>query len=165
MKSRREFIKTTAVAGTAITILPSHVFSKSVENKIRLGIIGVGLRGQNHLELALKRDDVDVIAICDIQQRMIDMSLGVIAQEGKSKPQVVLDGPNGYKKMLENKDIDAVIIATPWEWHKTMCIDAMNAMKYVGCEVITGMTVDECWEIVHTSEKTGIPLMMLENVC
>src|SRR6478736_8569009 len=165
MKSRREFIKTTAAAGAAITILPSHVFSKSAENKIRLGIIGVGLRGQNHLELALRRDDVDVIAICDIQQRMIDMSLGVVAQEGKSKPQVILDGPNGYKKLLENKDIDAVIIATPWEWHKIMCIDAMNAKKYVGCEVITGMTVEECWELVHTSERTGMPLMMLENVC
>src|SRR6478609_5639030 len=165
MKSRREFIKTTAAAGAAITILPSHVFSKSAENKVRLGIIGVGLRGQNHLELALKRDDVEVIAICDIQQRMIDMSLGIVAQAGKAKPQVILDGPYGYKKMLENKDIDAVIIATPWQWHTVMCIDSMNAKKYVGCEVITGMTVEECWEIVHTSEKTGMPLMMLENVC
>ncbi len=166
MKSRRDFIKTTAVAGAAITILPSHVvFSKSAESKVRLGFIGVGLRGQSHLELALKRDDVEVVTICDIQQRMIDMSLGLIAQEGKPKPQVILDGPNGYKKLLENKDIDAVIIATPWEWHKVMCIDAMNAKKYVGCEVITGMTVDECWEIVRTSEKTGMPLMMLENVC
>src|SRR5258706_5222836 len=166
INSRRDFRKTTAVAGAAITILPSHVvFSKSAESKIKLGFIGVGLRGQSHLELALKRDDVEVIAICDIQQRMIDMSLGIVAQEGKAKPQVILDGPHGYKKLLENKDIDAVIIATPWEWHKTMCIDAMNAKKYVGCEVITGMTVDECWEIVRTSEKTGMPLMMLENVC
>ncbi len=166
MKSRRDFIKTSALAGAAFSILPSDtVFSKEPESKIRLGFIGVGLRGQSHLELALKRKDVDVVAICDIQQRMIDMSLGLVAQEGKPKPQVILDGPQGYKKMLENKDIDAVIIATPWEWHKTMCIDAMNAKKYVGCEVITGMTVDECWELVHTSEKTGMPLMMLENVC
>jgi predicted dehydrogenase len=166
MKSRRDFLKTTAVAGAAITILPSHVvFPKSPENKIRLGFIGVGLRGQGHLELALQREDVDVVAICDIQQRMIDMSLGIFAQEGKAKPQVILDGAMGYKKLLENKDIDAVIIATPWELHKTMCIDAMNAKKYVGCEVITGMTVDECWEIVRASEKTGMPLMMLENVC
>jgi predicted dehydrogenase len=166
MKSRRDFIKTTALAGAAFSILPTQVaFPKDAESKVRLGFIGVGLRGQNHLELALKRDDVEVVAICDIQQRMIDMSLGIVAQEGKSKPKVILDGPQGYKKLLENKDIDAVIIATPWEWHKTMCIDAMNAKKYVGCEVITGMTVDECWEIVHTSEKTGMPLMMLENVC
>jgi predicted dehydrogenase len=76
-----------------------------------------------------------------------------------------MDGPYGYKKLLEIKEIDAVIISTPWEWHTVMCIDAMNAGKYVGCEVITGMTVEECWEIVHTSEHTGMPLMMLENVC
>lgn len=166
MKSRRDFIKTTALAGAAISILPSKsVFAGNFENKVRLGFIGVGLRGQSHLELALKRDDVEVVAICDIQQRMIDMSLGLVAQEGKAKPSVILEGPQGYKKLLERKDIDAVIIATPWEWHKVMCIDAMNAKKYVGCEVITGMTVDECWELVRTSEKTGMPLMMLENVC
>src|SRR6516162_7854795 len=163
MKTRRDFIKTTALAGAAISILPSKVFSSGAENKVRLGFIGVGARGQNHLELALDRDDVEVVAICDIQQRMIDMSLGVVANSGKPKPQVILDGPQGYKKLLENKDIDAVIISTPWEWHTRMCIDAMNAKKYVGCEVIVGMTVDECWELVKTSEKTGMPLMMLEN--
>jgi predicted dehydrogenase len=96
---------------------------------------------------------------------MIDMSLKLIADAGRPKPQVIMDGPYGYKKLLENKDIDAVIIATPWEWHTVMCIDSMNAKKYVGCEVITGMTIEECWELVHTSERTGMPLMMLENVC
>ena len=163
--TRRNFIKTSAVAGLGLSILPSSVFSKEKATKVRLGFIGVGMRGQNHLELALMRNDVEVIAICDIQQRMIDMSLALISKSGKAKPQVIMDGPNGYKKLLENKDIDAVIIATPWEWHTVMCIDAMNAKKYVGCEVITGMTVEECWELVHTSERTGMPLMMLENVC
>jgi len=164
--NRRNFIKTSATAGIGISILPSGiVFSKEKDTKVRLGFIGVGLRGQNHLELALRRSDTEVIAICDIQQRMIDMSLKLIAEAGKPKPQVIMDGPYGYKKLLENKDIDAVIIATPWEWHTVMCIDSMNAKKYVGCEVITGMTVEECWELVHTSERTGMPLMMLENVC
>jgi len=109
MKTRRDFIKSTAVAGAAFSILPSSiVFSKSPESKVRLGFIGVGARGQNHLELALDRDDVEVVAICDIQQRMIDMSLGLVANSGKTKPQIILDGPQGYKKLLENKDIDAV---------------------------------------------------------
>ena len=80
-------------------------------------------------------------------------------------PQVIMEGPHGYKKLLENKNIDAVIIATPWEWHTVMCLDSMRAKKYVGCEVITGMTVEECWQLVHASEETGMPLMMLENVC
>jgi len=164
--NRRNFIKTSATAGIGLSILPSGiVFAKDKEPKIRLGFIGVGLRGQNHLELTLKRSDTEVVAICDVQQRMIDSSLKLIADAGKPKPQVIMDGPYGYKKLLENKDIDAVIIATPWEWHTVMCIDSMNAKKYVGCEVITGMTIEECWQLVHTSERTGMPLMMLENVC
>jgi predicted dehydrogenase len=166
MNNRRNFLKSTAVAGLGLSILPSGiVFAKEKETKVRLGFIGVGLRGQSHLELALKRTDTDVIAICDVQQRMVDTSLKMISDSGKPKPQVIMDGPYGYKKLLENKDIDAVIISTPWEWHTVMCIDAMNAKKYVGCEVITGMTVEECWQLVHTSERTGMPLMMLENVC
>ena len=164
--NRRNFIKTSTAAGLGFSILPSGIlFSKDKDTKIKLGLIGVGLRGQNHLELALKRTDTDVVAICDVQQPMIDMSLKMIAEAGKPKPQVIMEGPYGYKKLLENKDMDAVIIATPWEWHTVMCIDSMNAKKYVGCEVITGMTVEECWQLVHTSERTGMPLMMLENVC
>ena len=166
MTTRRNFLKTSTAASVGISLLPSSaVFGKDKESKVRLGFIGVGLRGQNHLELALKRSDVEVLALCDVQPRMMEMSLKLVTESGKPKPAVILDGPYGYKKLLENKDIDAVIISTPWEWHTVMCIDAMNAKKYVGCEVITGMTIEECWRLVHTSEKTGMPLMMLENVC
>jgi predicted dehydrogenase len=166
MRSRRDFIKTTSLLGAGAALLPDQpVFGEAVDPKLRVGFIGVGLRGQNHLELALRRSDVEVIALCDVQQRMMDAALQMVAKAGKPKPQVILNGPTGYKKLLENKDIDAVIIATPWEWHTAMCLDAMNAKKYVGCEVITGMTIEECWELVRTSERTGMPLMMLENVC
>jgi predicted dehydrogenase len=166
MTSRRDFIKTTAIAGAGFTILPSGIVTAHEKvSKAKLGFIGVGLRGQNHLALALRRNDVDVVAICDLQQRMIDMSKELIRKSGKPMPQIILDGPYGYRKLLENKDIDAVIISTPWEWHTIMCLDAMRAKKYVGCEVITGSTIEECWQLVHTSEQTGMPLMMLENVC
>lgn len=164
--TRRSFIKNAAIAATGLSMLPSSsIFSQDRRAKVRLGFIGVGMRGQNHLDLALRRNDVEVVAICDIQQRMIDMSKSLIKKAGKPMPAVIMDGPHGYRKLLENKDIDAVIIATPWEWHTVMCLDSMNAKKYVGCEVITGMTIEECWELVHTSERTGMPLMMLENVC
>src|SRR5258708_5330183 len=166
MPSRRDFIKTTALAGAGLTILPSrNIFAKDVDSKLRLGFIGVGLRGQSHLELALRRNDVEVIALCDVQQRMMDMANELVAKSGKPKPKIILEGPYGYKKLLENKEIDAVVIATPWEWHFPMCVDEMNEKKYVGCEVITGMKIEECWELVLTSERTGMPLMMLENVC
>lgn len=163
--SRRDFVKSTAIAGLGLSILPSGtVFSKDKERKARLGFIGVGLRGQHHLQLALQRNDVEVLAIVDVQQRMIDMSKDLIKKLGKRMPQVIMEGPHGYRKLLENNDIDAVIISTPWEWHTQMSIDAMNAKKYVGCEVPVGTTIEECWQLVHTSERTGMPLMMLENV-
>jgi predicted dehydrogenase len=155
--TRRSFIKNAAIAASAFTILPSSaIFGQNRDPKVRLGFIGVGLRGQNHLDLALRRNDVEVVAICDVQQNMIDSSKQRIKKAGKPMPAVFMEGPYGYRKLLENKDIDAVIIATPWEWHTVMCIDAMNAKKYVGCEVITGMTVEECWQLVHTSERTGM---------
>nr|HPH45864.1 twin-arginine translocation signal domain-containing protein [Chryseolinea sp.] len=72
--SRRDFIKTTALASAGFSLLNSTIlFAKDKEAKVRLGIIGVGFRGQNHLELALMRNDVEVVAICDMQQSMIDM--------------------------------------------------------------------------------------------
>jgi len=155
--SRREFIKT-SMAGASLSILPAEVlFGRSAEPKVRLGFIGVGLRGQGHLDLALRRNDVDVVSICDVDQGMIDSSKELIKKSGKPMPQVIMEGPYGYKKLLENRNCDAVIIATPWEWHTVMCIDAMKAKKYVGCEVITGMTVEECWQLGHTSEETGMP--------
>jgi predicted dehydrogenase len=113
----------------------------------------------------LRRNDVTVVALCDIQPRMMDMALQLVSKAGKSRPQVILEGHEGYKLLLGNSDIDAVIISTPWEWHYLMCMDAMTAGKYVGCEVITGMTIAECTNLVANSEKTGMPLMMLENVC
>lgn len=165
--TRRDFIKTTAIAGAGLSLVSTEKLfgTPAADTKVRLGFIGVGLRGQGHLDLALRRSDVEVVAICDVQQRMIDMSKELIKKSGKPMPQIIMDGNYGYKKLLENKNIDAVVIATPWEWHTVMCLDAMKAKKYVGCEVITGMTVEECWELVRTSEETGMPLMMLENVC
>jgi predicted dehydrogenase len=162
--NRRAFIKSSAVAGMGLALKPSSLLV-SDEATIKVGVIGVGLRGQSHLELLLKRSDVEVVAICDIQQRMIDDSKKMIEAAGKKLPKVYDKGPQDYKNLLNQKNIDAVIIATPWEWHTPMCLDAMNAGKYAGCEVITGQTIEECWQLVHTSESTGMPLMMLENVC
>src|SRR6478752_4230015 len=102
--SRRDFIKTTALAGVGLSVLSSNsAWAKDKDAKVRLGFIGVGFRGQGHLELALMRSDVEVVAICDVQQPMIDMSKEIIKKSGKPMPQIILDGPHGYKKLLENK--------------------------------------------------------------
>ncbi|MBN8577239.1 MAG: Gfo/Idh/MocA family oxidoreductase [Cytophagales bacterium] len=165
MTTRRDFIRAASAAGLGFSMLPLASWADQKPKNVRVGFIGVGLRGQGHLDLLLNRSDVDVVAICDVQARMIEMSKSLIKKSGKPMPQIINEGPYGYRKLLENKEIEAVIISTPWEWHTVMCLDAMNAGKYVGCEVITGMSVEECWQLVYTSERTGMPLMMLENVC
>jgi hypothetical protein len=134
-------------------------------DKVRLGYIGVGLRGQNHIQEGLLRDDVEIIAICDIQERSLKETRELFAKAGKKLPKEYTGGLDAYKSLLEHKDIDAVIIATPWQFHKDQAIHAMQAKKYVGCEVIAGITLDDHWEIVKTSEQTGMPYMTLENVC
>jgi predicted dehydrogenase len=163
--TRREFVKSSAITGLGAAMIPSNLQNKMDDKPIKIGLIGVGMRGQDHLELLLKRSDVEVVAICDIQPKMIDTSKSIVTKSGKKMPRIYDKGPMNYIDLLNDPSIEAVVISTPWEWHTPMCIDAMNAKKYVGCEVITGQTIEECWQLVHTSEKTGMPLMMLENVC
>ncbi len=162
--NRREFIHTGAVA-SGIAILPSGSIFAASATKVRLGYIGVGARGMSHISEGLLRDDVEIVAICDTQESSLKICREAIAKAGKPAAKEYTDSIDAYKRLLDRKDIDAVIIATPWQFHHAQSIDAMKAGKYVGCEVIAGLTVKEHWDIVNTSEQTGVPYMTLENVC
>ena len=161
---RRTFVKNGTIAAAGFAILPSaSLFADT--GKVRLGYIGVGERGMNHISEGILRDDVEIVAVCDIQERSLKICREFIAKHNKPAVKEYTGGLDAYKKLLERKDIDAVIIATPWQFHYPQAIEAMKAGKYVGCEVIAGLSVDEHWDIVRTSEKTGMPYMTLENVC
>jgi predicted dehydrogenase len=162
---RRDFIKQTSAAAAGFAILPSGSLFTMSGNRVRLGYIGVGERGRSHIAEALLRDDVEIVAICDIQEASLQHCREQIKKSGKATPLEYTGGLDAYKKLLDHKAIDAVIIATPWQFHHPQAIDAMNAGKYVGCEVVAGLSMQDHWDIVHTSERTGIPYMTLENVC
>lgn len=134
-------------------------------NTVRVGFIGVGARGSGHVEQMLLLEGVEVKAICDLYQDWADRSAKACTDKGRPKPTVYVNGKNEYKKMLERDDIDIVIIATPWEEHTRMAVDAMNAGKHAFVEVPAAVTLDECWKLVETSEKTQKHCMMMENVC
>jgi hypothetical protein len=162
---RRNFIKSTAAASTVALISPNSLFAnKGKLDKVRVGLVGSGMRGQVHLSELLKRSDVEVIAIAEPDQRMIDYS-NKIFERNKKKPVKYYMGDTGYKELYKRKDIDAVIIATPWELHEIQAIEAMKAGKIVGLEVCGAITLDECWNYVDTYEKTKVPIFMMENVC
>jgi len=153
------------MAATVLGISPS-AFGSRAEKKARLAFIGVGLRGQNHLDNALRRADVEVVAICDVDEHMLTMAGNVVKKSGKAMPQVFKGDPYAYRKLLELKNIDGVIIATPWEWHCPMIIDSLQAgIKYIGTEVILGITLDDHWKVVRETEKQKAHVSMLENVC
>ena len=168
MSSRRDFVKKTALAGTALALAPGVSFGASLNSsrdRLNVGLIGVGLRGTNHLNNCLLRDDVDITAICDIDPRRNKIALELIDKAGKKKPKVFAQDEYDYRNLLELSEVDAVIISTPWLWHTRMAKDAMLAGKYAGLEVSAANTMEECWDLVNTHEETGTHLMILENVC
>ncbi|MBK8494784.1 MAG: Gfo/Idh/MocA family oxidoreductase [Chitinophagaceae bacterium] len=164
---RKDFIKRSTLAAASVALLPSSsLFAHSNDKQVRVALIGVGLRGQNHLELLLMRTDVEVVAICDIDDRMLSGSKKMIVKSGKKIPAVFTGDPYAWKKMLEIKGLDAVIISTPWEWHREMIIGSIESgISYIGSEVMIGITLQDHWDVVKAAEKYKAHVMMLENVC
>ena len=165
---RRDFVKTTALGGAALTLAPSFSYGRSSfkrKQKVAIGFIGVGGRGRSHLRNIMKREDVVIPAICDIDPKAIELAQNIIVKSGRPKAAVYSDSDYAFLKMLQRDDIEGVIIATPWNWHTPMSVAAMKAGKYAGVEVSAATTLTECWDLVNTYEETGVPTMILENVC
>ena len=152
---RRTFLKTGAIAAAGFSLLPTGSLFASAIKKVRLGYIGVGARGMNHVAEGMLRDDVEIVAVCDIQESSLKVFREFVASKGHAPIKEYTGALDAYKKLLDRSDIDAVIIATPWQFHHPQAIDAMKAGKYVGCEVIAGLTIEDHWDIVRTSEKPG----------
>ena len=126
--NRKDFVKTGGLAAAAMMMTPGQSFSRAADPKVKLAIIGVGARGRDHLDLVLRRDDVDLVAICDIDDRALKASKEIITKSGKKMPEVFTGDNYAWKKMLEVKGgLDAVLIVTPWEWHKPMVIGSLEA--------------------------------------
>jgi len=160
---RRKFIKSAALGSGAIAVGSTLSFAANNQRKIKVGFIGVGGRGRGLLNTMLSIDWVEVPAICDINPGALATTQEIIKKHGGKKAAEYGKDELDYKKLVERDDLDAVIIATYWQWHTPMAVDAMKAGKYVGVEVPAALSIDECWQLVNTSEETGIPCMMLEN--
>lgn len=167
MDSRRNFIKKSTILGTGISLFPGLTFginNKDKHHNLKIGMIGVGLRGTNHLDNLLLRDDITITAICDIDPKRIDIAVNKITQKRQKKPLLFGKDDYDYRNLLALENVDAVIISTPWLWHTLMAKDTMRAGKYTGLEVSAANTMEECWDLVNTHEETGTHLMILENV-
>jgi predicted dehydrogenase len=181
--TRRNFIKKFTVAGIgAAGITVANKAEAAINNvaetqqkkktagkddgKLRFGFIGTGSRCQEHINNVLAIGDTKIVAVCDIQQGPLDRTLKHIAKFNVPEPKIYTGSERAFEQMLNNEEFDCIIIASPWEWHVPMSVAAMKAgVPYVGVEVSAANTVEECWDLVNTSEATGSQLNIMENVC
>jgi hypothetical protein len=113
------------------------------------------------IETILACEEAEVTAICDVYEDRLERSAELINKMRGTTPDKYTD----YKDVLKSDNVDAVLVATAWETHISIAIEAMKAGKITALEVGGACSIEECWKLVHTYEETGTPIMMMENCC
>ncbi len=162
---RREFAKTVSVAGLGLTLQTSSFANpmKKIDKTVRFGVIGIGNRGTHLMKTLLSIEGVEIGGLCDIDKSQLDNAINICVEAGRKKPEGYYKNEQSYRQLLDREDIDAVLIATYWDSHAAIATYAMEQEKYPGIEVPAALSLKECWDLVDTSERTGVPCMMLEN--
>lgn len=139
--TRRNFIR----AATAVSAASCGRIL-GANDRVRMGYVGLGNRGDQVHDAFLEFSDAPTVAICDLREDYLDLA----AKKSRAAPTRYKE----YRKLLDDKDVDAVVIATPDHWHALMFIDACNAGKDVYVEKPLSLTVHEGRRMVETAEKT-----------
>ncbi len=129
---------------------------------VRVGIIGLGQRGPSHVQRMSILEGVEIKALCDLLPEKAEASKKKLEGTGHH-PDLYSGARDEWKKVCERDDIDLVIITTPWYLHAEMGIYAMEHGKHVASEVPAAGTIEECWKLVETAERTRKHFMMMEN--
>ena len=129
---------------------------------VRVGVIGLGNRGPNHLKALVQIGNVEIRAICDKTPAQIERGL-VWTQGAGHSPEIYTGGEEEWKKLCEQEDLDLIYICTPIPLHAHISIYAMRQGKHVACEVPAAWDMEDCWRLVRTAEETRRHFMMLEN--
>ena len=129
---------------------------------VRMAFIGVGSRGTETLRRFLYQEGVEIVAICDVDTSYIRRNQTTLARNGRPAA-VAYTGEDDWKKVCERNDIDLVYTAAPWFLHAPIAIYAMEQGKHVVTELPLALTVEECWKIVNTAERTRRHCMLLEQ--
>ncbi|MDX1954131.1 MAG: Gfo/Idh/MocA family oxidoreductase [Chitinophagaceae bacterium] len=131
---------------------------------VRIGVIGLGMRGSDAVERLSYIDGVEITALCDKYPDRVEAAQQTLTKRGRPKAKSY-SGEEGYKALCESNEVDLVYSPTPWHMHTPIALYAMKNGKHAAIEVPAAKTIDECWALVETSEKTRKHCMMLENCC
>ena len=154
---RRKFVQNTAILSAGGMFVAPHFLKATSKNtisaneKLRFGVIGCNGMGWSDTRSLLKMDDVELIAIADVDQNVVKKRVAEYGEIRSNKLTIYGD----YRKLLENKDIDFVVIGTPDHWHCKMMVDAVQAGKDVYVEKPIANSIEECNLMVDAAAQTG----------
>ncbi len=140
-------------------------FRAPAVDRVRIGFVGIGLQGGGHVQNFLRIPNIDIVALCDIDAVRAEEVRGWVTEDGRPSPELYLKGEEDWRRLCDRDDIDLVFNATPWRWHVPVCVAAMEAGKHTAVEVPAAYTVDGCWQLVETAERTARHCVMMENCC
>ncbi len=144
---------------------PVEFFSAPPIDIVRIGFVGLGGMGTNHIMNLLRIEGVQIKAVCDIVPDKVERIKNMVKSAGQPEPTGYDRGEWDFKRMCETEDLDLVYTATPWEWHVPVCVAAMENGKHAATEVPAAVTLEECWQLVETAEKYKKHCVMMENCC
>ncbi|SFG38044.1 Gfo/Idh/MocA family protein [Pontibacter chinhatensis] len=136
-------------------------------DKVRIGFVGLGMRGPGAVYRMSNIEGVEIVALCDlIPERAEKVKQQLQERTGTAHNPTLYSGKeDSWKEMFDRDDIDLVYITTPWHLHTPQAVYAMEHGKHAAVEVPAATTIEECWQLVETSERTKKHCMMLENCC
>ncbi|PRY00217.1 oxidoreductase family protein [Pontibacter ummariensis] len=136
-------------------------------NKVRIGFVGLGMRGPGAVYRMSNIEGVEIKALCDlIPERAEKVKKQLQERTGSAHNPTLYSGKeDSWKMMCERDDIDLIYITTPWHLHTPQSVYAMEHGKHAATEVPAATSLEECWQLVETSERTQRHCMMLENCC
>jgi len=155
MTSRRNFIKSSFLTGAGLIAMPNVIYSAgqnktAPSDKVKIGLIGCNGQGFSDLVAFLKNKECECIALADIDQSVLDKRKAETEKiQGSKVPNIYKD----WRKLIDNKDIDIVIVGTPDHWHCIQMVAACEAGKDVFIEKPIGMTIEECNVMARAAER------------
>ena len=138
-------------------------FAAEPLESVRVGFIGLGMRGPGAVRRWCQIEGTEIVALCDLNEEGIIKSQNHIANAGRKPAAVYTGSEEAWRELCEREDIDIVYIMTDWKNHAQMALYAMECGKHVAIEVPAAMTMEEIWSLIDTSERTRKHCIQLEN--
>ncbi|HQZ17280.1 MAG TPA: Gfo/Idh/MocA family oxidoreductase, partial [Vicinamibacteria bacterium] len=149
----------------AVAAGPADFFRTAPIPLLRIGFVGCGLQGTEHIKNLLDIEGVELRAVCDIVPEKTERAQKLAKEAGKREPKAFTRGPRDFERLCAEEDLDLVYTATPWEWHVPVMLAAMKNGKHAATEVPAAQTVEDCWKLVETAEKLEKHCILMENCC